>query len=137
MKVSEVMIKDVKTVKETSTLKEAAQIMVKDKIGSVIVLNNENKPVGVITRTDVLNHFVSTDPVDPNVPVKNFLKVKLVTISPDDQTDIAEKLLTETKLHHLIVIDHNGKLVGVLSTLDIIDLQYRMNKAFPYFIHHK
>ena len=137
MKVSEVMIKDVKTVKETSTLKEAAQIMVKDKIGSVIVLNNENKPVGVITRTDVLNHFVSTDPVDPNVPVKNFLKVKLVTISPDDQTDIAEKLLTENKLHHLIVIDHNGKLVGVLSTLDIIDLQYRMNKAFPYFIHHK
>lgn len=137
MKVSEVMIKDVKTVKETSTLKEAAQIMVKENIGSVIVVNNESKPIGVITRTDVLNHFVFSNPVNPDIPVKKFLKAKLITISPDEQTDIAEKLLAENKLHHLIVEDRDGKLVGVLSTLDIIDLQYRMNKAFPYFVSHK
>jgi CBS domain-containing protein len=125
------------TVKESTKLKVAAKIMVEEKIGSIIVVDDENKPIGVVTRTDVLIHFVSSDPVDPNVPVKRFLKSKLITISPNDQTDLASQLFSENRLHHLVVQDKDGKLVGVVSTLDIIDLQYKLNRSFPYIIHKK
>jgi CBS domain-containing protein len=105
------------------------------KIGSCVVIDNENKPIGIVTRTDVLNHYVqSGDSIDLVVPVDNFIKSKIVTITPEESLDIANQMLSESRLHHLIVVDKDGKLAGVLSTLDIIDLQHKRNKAYPYFL---
>jgi CBS domain-containing protein len=135
MQVSKFMIDDVKTVTKNDTLQKAAKIMYDFKIGSCVVIDNENKPIGIVTRTDVLNHYVqSGDSIDLVVPVDNFIKSKIVTITPEESLDIANQMLSESRLHHLIVVDKDGKLAGVLSTLDIIDLQHKRNKAYPYFL---
>jgi CBS domain-containing protein len=128
------MCSDVKTIKMGKSLREAAIIMVKKKIGSIIVVDDEDKPKGVITRTDILTHFVSKEPIDPNVPVDLYIKSKLISITPDAQSDFAAELLFKNRLHHLVVQDAEGNLVGVLSTLDLIDLYCRQNRSFPYFV---
>ncbi|MFW9928183.1 MAG: CBS domain-containing protein [Candidatus Thorarchaeota archaeon] len=135
MKISEIMIKDVKTIKKGGSMKEAAQIMLDNNVGSIIVVNDiTRKAIGVITRTDILKLFLSEDFKSHEVPVDKFLKSKLIKVNPDDQSDVATELFVKNKLHHLIVEDSEGKLVGVLSTLDIIDLLYHQNQSFPYFI---
>jgi CBS domain-containing protein len=128
------MCSDVKTIKMGNSLREAATIMVNEKIGSIIVVDDGDKPIGVITRTDVLIHFVSEEPIDPNVPVDIYVKSKLISVSPDAQSDFAAELLIENRLHHLVVQDTEGNLVGVLSTLDLIDLYCHQNRSFPYFV---
>lgn len=134
MQVSEIMCSDVKTIKIGKSLREAAKIMVNDKIGSIIVVDDEDKPIGVITRTDILVHFVSEEPIDTNVPVDLYIKSKLISVSPEVQSDFAAELLIINRLHHLVVQDEDGKLVGVLSTLDLIDLYCHQNRSFPYFV---
>jgi CBS domain-containing protein len=128
------MCSDVKTIKMGKSLKDAAIIMVNEKIGSIIVVDDGNKPIGVITRTDVLIHFVSEEPIDPNVPVDIYIKSKLISVNPDAQSDFAAELLIKNRLHHLVVQDTEGNLVGVLSTLDLIDLYCHQSRSFPYFV---
>ncbi|OLS27267.1 MAG: Inosine-5'-monophosphate dehydrogenase [Candidatus Heimdallarchaeota archaeon LC_3] len=134
MQISEIMCSDVKTIKLGNSLREAAITMVNDKIGSIIIVDDDDKPIGVITRTDILTHFVSKEPIDPNVPVDQYIKSKLISVAPDAQSDFATDLLVKNQLHHLVVQDSKGKLVGVLSTLDLVDLYCHQNRSFPYFV---
>ncbi|MHA2365815.1 MAG: CBS domain-containing protein [Candidatus Hodarchaeales archaeon] len=121
MLVSDYMKKEVKTVTKDLTIQEAAKIMVENKIGSCVVVDEKNFPIGVITRTDVLNYFVmSGDKIDPKIPLVNFLKDNLITIKPSDQISSAKKLMSESQIHHLVVVDNTGKVSGILSTMDIL-----------------
>ncbi|MCD6449618.1 MAG: CBS domain-containing protein [Thermotogaceae bacterium] len=58
LKVKEIMIKNVVTVKETTPLENAAKIMAEKKIGALPVLNDNKELVGIITETDIFKTFV-------------------------------------------------------------------------------
>ena len=58
IKVSEIMTKNVITIAPDATIEEAAQIMIDKKVGGLPVVKDKNKLVGLITETDVLQHFV-------------------------------------------------------------------------------
>lgn len=58
IKVSEVMTKNVITIAPDATIEEAAQIMIDKKVGGLPVVRDKNKLIGLITETDVLQHFV-------------------------------------------------------------------------------
>lgn len=55
LKVSEVMSKHIVTVEEELMISDAIEIMNKNKIGRLIVVDNEHVPVGIVTRTDLLD----------------------------------------------------------------------------------
>ncbi len=55
VKVVEVMSKDIITVEEDLMISDAIEIMNKNKIGRLIVVNNDKIPVGIVTRTDLLD----------------------------------------------------------------------------------
>lgn len=57
IKVREVMKRDVKTVTEDTPLEDAARIMVKNKIGSIVVVR-DSMPVGIITESDIFEIFL-------------------------------------------------------------------------------
>ena len=56
-KVSEIMIKDVKTIREDVFLEEAAQMMIDNEIAVLPVVNDENKVIGIITEKDIFQAF--------------------------------------------------------------------------------
>ncbi|HEX5064211.1 MAG TPA: CBS domain-containing protein [Kofleriaceae bacterium] len=53
-KIADVMTRDVMTARPETPAFEAASMMLDHKIGSVLVVNDENKLVGVVTQTDYL-----------------------------------------------------------------------------------
>lgn len=124
MQVSEIMTRDVKTIKLSSTLKKAAILMVEENIGSIVVVSKENKVVGVVTRTDILKNVVYSDPVNMNIPLEDFVDPKFLTIDASEKVESAALLMYVNRIHHILVKDVAGNLVGVLSTLDLIKLQY-------------
>jgi predicted transcriptional regulator len=54
-KVEEIMSKHIITVEEDLLISDAIEIMNKNKIGRVIVINDDKLPVGIVTKTDILN----------------------------------------------------------------------------------
>ena len=80
--------------------------------------------VGVVTRTDILKNVVYSDPVNMNIPLEDFVDPKFLTIDASEKVESAALLMYVNRIHHILVKDVAGNLVGVLSTLDLIKLQY-------------
>jgi CBS domain-containing protein len=124
------------TVTKDKTLKDAAILMEENKIGSVVIIDNNNVPLGMVTRSDVLKEYVAGgDQINTNIQLDKFVSKELVTVKPNDSLDTISEIMNKTKYHHVIVIDlQTKKLLGIVSTMDVIKMQNRIAKAFPYFI---
>jgi CBS domain-containing protein len=55
------MTKNVKTIQSTGSLFNVCKIMKDNKIGSVVVVNESNDPVGIITERDIINNLTVED----------------------------------------------------------------------------
>ena len=92
-------------------------------------------PINIITTKDILN-LISTDDfhINPSIKLSELpFKKELITIFNTDSYDDALALITTNYIHHLIVIDYVGAVVGILSTRDLMEAQKTLNRFFPYF----
>ena len=121
MKVKEIMSTNLITLKSSSTLTDASRAMKANHI-SCVPITNEEKIVGIITTTDLVNIYTSADKeqhMDPWSPVSKFMSSPVHTVKEDEDVKVASSVMNEKKFHHLLVMDKDGKYIGIISSLDI------------------
>ncbi|ABP94457.1 MULTISPECIES: CBS domain-containing protein [Metallosphaera] len=97
---------------------KAVELMASHNMGSVII-TKDGKLAGIITERDVIRGIARG--ISLNQPVEEFGTMKdLVTVREDDTVYTAVKKMAERNLRHLIVVDRDGNLKGVISVRDII-----------------
>ena len=113
MRVKEVMNKAVAIDKDIS-LRAAARLMSSKNIGSLVVVRGGDI-LGIITERDVINNVLNLDKKIYGIMPKN-----VVTIGPEQDIDDAAALMTKNKVRRLPVVNENEKLVGILTSTDLI-----------------
>lgn len=113
----DVMTRGVVTISPSATIAEAAKVMSENKVGCLIIIEN-NRPVGIITDTDILARVVSKELNPSKVKVKNVMSTPLITIAPDADISEAARLMEQTQVKRLPVMKNN-RLVGLISTTDL------------------
>ena len=135
------------TVPLDATAKEIEQVLVENKVSGVPVHDTAQKIVGIISWRDVMEYFAESSQEDPRNPHTFYRFIDDETLElgseieiPLDQTVTARdvmstdlltapstatlpevaRLMTEHKVHRLLVTDPLGDVVGILSTLDIL-----------------
>ena len=84
---------------------------------TVVVIDNENNIFGVITRQDIVS--MGKRQLNPrSTRAWEICSHHVVITSPDSSLSDAVAIMEKNNIHHLVVCD-NGKLVGVISSLDI------------------
>ncbi|MEA2090535.1 MAG: CBS domain-containing protein [Thermoproteota archaeon] len=126
LQVEDVMIKDVITVDADSTVKDAAKIMNRFEIGSLIVVK-DSKAVGIMTERDVLKRVVAVAEKPEKTLVEDVMSKPLIVVEPEMELEDAVKLMFKMKIKKLPVVK-NGKLVGLVSLTDIARFQPQMIK---------
>jgi CBS domain-containing protein len=121
LKTVNVMVKEVITVDEKASVKEAADTMNQFEIGSVIA-TRKGEPVGIITERDLLKRIVSEGRNATKTRVKEIMSSPLVVISPSTGLEEAARLMFEMKIKKLPVTEQN-RLVGLVSLTDIARAQ--------------
>jgi len=126
LKVEDVMVKEVITIDENSTVKESAEVMNKFEIGCLIAVR-KGKAMGIITERDLLKRVIA-DARDPaKTKVKDIMSSPLVVVEPSTDLEEAVKLMFQMKIKKLPVVD--GKhLIGLISLTDIARFQPQMMK---------
>jgi CBS domain-containing protein len=117
LKAGDVMVRDVITIDENASVKEAADIMNQFEIGSIIA-TRKGKAVGIITERDLLKRIVAEGKSAKKTTVKDIMSSPLVVITPNTDLEEAARLMFEKKIKKLPVIDQN-RLVGLVSLTDI------------------
>lgn len=106
------MKKPVVTEKEV-TLSEAARIMTKYSINSLIV-EKDGKIVGIITHHDLIKYF------GMNKKVSEVMTKNVLTIKEEDKLERAIEIVREKEIGIFPVVNDKGKLVGILDSKDLL-----------------
>lgn len=126
LKVEDVMVREVITIDDNSTVKEAAEVMNKFEIGCMIVVR-KGKAMGIITERDLLKRVVAEARDASKTKVKDIMTTPLVVAEPSMELEEAIKLMFKMKIKKLPVVDDN-RLVGLISLTDIARFQPQMIK---------
>lgn len=126
LKVEDVMVREVITIDENVTAKEAADVMNKFEIGCLIAVK-KGKAVGIITERDLLKRVVAEVKDANRTKVKDIMSSPLVVVEPSTELEEAVKLMFQMKIKKLPVVD-GKRLVGLVSLTDIARFQPQMIK---------
>jgi CBS domain-containing protein len=126
LKVEDVMVREVITLDENSTVKEAAEVMNKFEIGCILAVG-KGKAMGIVTERDLLKRVVADAKDAKKTKVKEIMTSPLIVVDPKMELEEAVKLMFQMKIKKLPVVD-GKRLVGLVSLTDIARFQPQMIK---------
>ncbi len=123
VKVKDVMSRNVISVPPTEDVVFAFEKLMKHKISSLPVVEN-NKLVGIVTATD-LGHNLVLDKYEIGTVVEKVMVEDVACVNPEDDLLTTVRKMNEYGsdeeiINQLVVIDNNHKIVGIVSDGDII-----------------
>ena len=102
--------------------------MIKYKINSVLLVDEDKLPAGVATKTDVMGAFYAGLPIES--AVENIMVGPLLFCFPDDELESSLDIMQQNGVHRLYVRGaESEEIVGVLAYPDIVGLLYRYCRA--------
>ena len=141
-RVKDIMSRDVVTVRAGDTIHEALTLMGENRVSALPVVDNHDHCVGILSTSDLVDmtrdiddDIMHLDLVDPsskrflldrlthslgNESVQSFMSEMVATVGLETSIGKATREMLRNRIHHLPVVDENKKLMGILSTLDIL-----------------
>lgn len=114
--------KEVVTCNLDESIEQAAKTMSEFRVGSIIVVDKQSHPIGIVTDTDLRNKVLAAGH-DPKKPIGDIMSSPVKTIK---QTITLSETLMEmirSGVHHLVVTEDgspNSKLCGIVSDHDVV-----------------
>jgi len=105
-----------------TSIRAALQMMRDAHLGSMIVTDLAQKPLGIFTLRDLLERVVLADlPIDQ--PISNVMSSQPVTLPPGALAYEAAMVMAREGFRHVLVTEQNGTLRGIVSERDLFSLQ--------------
>ena len=114
------MSKNIVSMPSQSNALEVAKKMLERKISSILLTDETDKIVGIITERDLLREICSKNLSGQGVDAISVMSTPLLTIDKNSSIEDAAKLMVEYRVRHITVEDkENKELVGVITTSDL------------------
>jgi CBS domain-containing protein len=144
---AELMTKCVVSIRDGATIREAGAFLIENGISGAPVVDEAGRAIGVISHTDIVWHdsmpkakqsdvaeyYREVDPRCPpglrdyvygrraeSVPVRDVMSPVIIQVATDDSAVTVVAKLLALKIHRLFVVDVTEKLLGVISTFDVL-----------------
>ncbi|OYT54393.1 MAG: CBS domain-containing protein [Candidatus Altiarchaeales archaeon ex4484_2] len=117
LKVKDLMTSQVLTIDSEENVVAAAEKMLENKVHALVVAEGD-KPLGIISTYDLILVMTLSD-FDKSTKVEEVMVRELVTIKPTEPLNKALKKMIDYNIRR-IVVEEEGRVVGILSLIDII-----------------
>jgi len=120
------MRKRLETIDDSASVQDAAKKMKDKDVSSLIVIDRDGKPQGLVTERDLVTKVCINDTFTSAVTNKQIMSVPLITINSTSTPAIAADMMLRYNVRHLLVIDDNKNndefnpkyFVGIITPLD-------------------
>ena len=119
MKIESLMTRNVYCVNRGQTLKEAARLMWAHDCGSVPVVDDDNRVVGMVTDRDIAMEAYRSGKSLDTIPVSTAASKQLVYCDAGADVRKVEQLMQAHQLHRVPITGDKGQPVGIISLNDI------------------
>jgi signal-transduction protein with cAMP-binding, CBS, and nucleotidyltransferase domain len=118
------------TISGNATIRQAAEVFVREKIGLLVVASSISpvRAVAVISERDVVRAVAAGTSL--SAQLESIATRKVVRVKRSDMPSKAVRLMMENGIRHLVVENDDGSLFGVLSIRDF----FRENKLLQSFL---
>lgn len=122
MSVGKICTRVVASAAPSESVRAAAHRMAEYNVGTLAVLDDNRVPVGVITDRDIALRIVARGRDPESVMVSDAMTSPARTVGEDEAIEEALHRMRNSSVRRLVVVDGEGKAVGVLSVDDVLDL---------------
>jgi signal-transduction protein with cAMP-binding, CBS, and nucleotidyltransferase domain len=116
--VRDIMNSPVVSASAETTIRDLAIKMKDERVGSIVIINDNGNPDGVVTDWDIVSNAVIQDVKPSMIKAKNVMQ-KLYTIEGEEGVTEAARILRQNRIKRLGVV-YKGRLVGIISASDVI-----------------
>ena len=119
--VSDLMRKNVYTIEESASIQNASKKMKDKKVSSLLVLDKDDKPIGLVTERDIVRKLCINDVRTSEVTNQEIMSSALITIDSKSSPSVAADMMLQKNVRHLLVVDDKSdinKPIGIVTPLD-------------------
>lgn len=117
----DLMKSEIETFREGDTVQEVARRMREVNIGFAPICGADGRPVGTLTDRDIALRVCAEDLRASATRAGEVMTHETVTCREDDPIEEAEQQMARHRKSRLMVVDGEGRLVGVISLSDVVD----------------
>ncbi len=107
------------TARPDDTITQAATIMKQKEVGAIIITDDKNKLIGILSERDMARAIPDHGDDLPKLQIKELMTSDVVTCHLDDTIDEIMKLMTSGRFRHIPVVEQE-KIVGTISIGDVV-----------------
>ena len=117
LKAAQIMSHPVHTIAREVTFKTAWERMQELKVSHLMVIANNNEPVGIISHIDIIEHGK-----DSPVSIANFYTKQLIAASPDTDISVISSSFIDYEINAIPIFDSSNQLLGIVCRSDLLRL---------------
>ena len=128
MKARDLMTPDPAQVTPSDSLQRVSQLMLEHDCGCIPVVTaaDQRSLVGVITDRDIAVRAVA-EGRPATTPVGEIMTPNPDCVTPDDEVERVEKLMSDRQIRRVVVVDDTGECVGIIAQADLARAAKRKN----------
>lgn len=120
LKVADIMTRTVASVAPDATLRTVVQTMKERNVGSVVVVDSRQHVLGIITERDLVRRAGERCGEWDRIRARDIMSTPVNTVGPHDSWAHVAAEMDRLGVRHLPVADHSGKLVGIITSRDLL-----------------
>lgn len=113
------MTEKLESINMLNTTQEAAVKMAEKNVGSLAVLDDSGKTLGIVTERDLARRVCTTEKSSNSVTVGQIMSAPVITVRPDYSLEEAADVMIEKKIRHLLIVGENNEPVGIITPTDL------------------
>jgi CBS domain-containing protein len=121
--ISDILRKKLESIEEMASVQEAAKKMKYKNVSSLVVVDMNGKPQGLVTERDLVRKVCINDTSTSTVTNKEIMSTPLITINSTSSPSLAADMMLKNNVRHLLVIDNVNKPIGMITPLDFTRYQ--------------
>ena len=111
--------RDIVSIAPGASVFDAIKLMADESIGSLVVMDEHEKLVGIVTERDYARKVIIQDRSSKHTRVEEIMSTDVMTATSDDSVRSCMELMTEEKVRHLPVVE-DGRVVAMISIGDLV-----------------
>jgi len=126
---------EVHTIGPRETVQRAVERLVEHGIGSLVVVDDGRRPVGIVTERDILRCCAAEPERMTSLRVEEVMTGDLIIGEPGDTVDYVMGVMTKNRIRHLPIVEGND-LRGLVSIGDVVRIQLEKTEYENRHLRH-
>lgn len=121
--------RSVVTIEPSETIADTVYLLKEHSIGAVVVSNDGQQILGIISERDVVRHLALEQEGTLRVRVEDLMTEDVTTCQLDDDVEATMLVMTSGRFRHMPIVNSSNQLSGIVSLGDLASARLQDLKA--------